>query len=62
MGKIVRREFVGNRYLFFLLCLFGITIPLAIIYLLEATVTIETEMDDPEKFMVALREGKVGRK
>jgi hypothetical protein len=61
MGKIVRREFVGSRLVFFLLCLFGITLPFAIIYLLEATVTIEDEMEDPEKFMMALREGKVGR-
>lgn len=61
MSKIIRREFVGSRLLFFLLCLCGITIPFAIIYLLETTVTIEDEMDDPEKFMEALREGKVGR-
>jgi hypothetical protein len=62
MSKIVRREFVGSKWLFFLLCLFGITFPFAIIYLLEATVTIEDDMEDPEKFMDALRLGKVGRK
>ncbi|HEX5136745.1 MAG TPA: hypothetical protein VFY93_07230 [Planctomycetota bacterium] len=62
MGKIVRREFVGSRPLFVLLCLLGITIPFAVIYLLEATVTIEDEVEDPEKFMTALREGRVGRK
>jgi hypothetical protein len=62
MGKIVRREFVGSRLLFFLLFLLGVTLPFAIIYLLEATVTIEDEVEDPEKFMAALREGKVGRK
>jgi hypothetical protein len=62
MGKIVRRQFVGSRILFFLLCVLGVTIPFALIYLLEATVTIEDEMDDPEKFMAALGEGKIGRK
>jgi hypothetical protein len=61
MGKIVRREFVGSPLLFFLLCLLGITLPFAVIYLLEATVTIEDEMEDPEEFMAALRERRVGR-
>lgn len=62
MGKIVRREFVGSRLLFSVLFLLGITLPVAIIYLLEATVTVEDEMENPEEFMTALRQGKVSRK
>jgi len=61
MSKIVRREFIGNKLLFWLLAILGITLPFAIIYLLEATVTIEDDMEDPEKFMDALRAGKVAR-
>jgi hypothetical protein len=61
MGKVIRHEFVGSKLLFFLLCLLGITIPFAIVYLIEGTVTVEDEMQDPEKFMTAFREGKVGK-
>jgi len=60
VGKIIRREFVGSRPLFLLLCLLGITLPFAILYLLEGTVTIEDEIEDPEAFMAALRAKRVG--
>ncbi len=52
-------EVVGNRWLLFLLFILGITIPFAILYLLEATVTVETEIDNPEEFMDSLRKRKI---
>ena len=61
MGKIIRREFTGSRILFWLLVVLIVTIPFAIIYLLESLVTVESQMNEPEKFMAALREGRVAR-
>lgn len=61
MGKIIRREFLGSRIVLTLLCLTGIGIPIAIIYLIEATVTIEEEVEDPSDFTEMLRAGKLGR-
>ena len=62
MGKIVRHEFLGSRFLFILLCLTGIGIPAAVLYLIKATVTIEEELDNPTEFLEAFRAGKVVRK
>ncbi len=62
MGKIVRHEFLGSRILFTLLCLTGIGIPAAVVYLIESTVTIEEELDNPTEFLEAFRAGKVSHK
>lgn len=51
MDKIIRKEFTGNRLFFFLLCLTGIGIPIAMLYLMEATITIETNVEDAEEFL-----------
>ena len=58
MGKIVRHEFIGNQYFFLFLCLSGIFIPLAILYLMGATVTVEENIEDPTKFLMEYRAGK----
>ncbi len=58
MSKIIRYEFMGNWLLFWLLCITGIGIPFAILYLLNGTLRIEDEMADPEKFVSAFRAGK----
>ncbi len=55
MAKIIRREFLGSRLLFCLMCLPGITIPYAIVYLLEGIVTIEDEIEDPDALIATLR-------
>ena len=55
MGKIIRREFIGNRFIFWLLCFSGIGIPMAILYLLECTVTIEEAIESPNEFIEGLR-------
>ena len=51
MSKIIRREFMENPVLFCILCLSVIGIPLAFIYLLNGTLTIVTEVDEPEEFV-----------
>jgi hypothetical protein len=52
---------MGSRIILTFLCLTGIGIPVAIIYLIEATVTIEEEVDDPSDFTEKLRAGILGR-
>ncbi len=59
MPKIVRYEFMGSSLAFWLLCATGVFIPVAILYLLNSTVRIEHEMDDPEKFIAEFRAGKL---
>ncbi len=59
MGKIVRHEFLGSRLLVLLLCLTGIGIPLAVIYLIEGFVTVEEEVADPTAFLEAYRKRNV---
>lgn len=61
MAKIVRREFVGSRLLLFFLFIIPLCFPFAIIYLIESTVTVEEEMENPTAFLEAFRAGKVGR-
>jgi len=58
MSKIIRYEFMGNWLLFWVLCITGIGIPFAILYLLNGTLRIEDEMADPEQFVSAFRAGK----
>jgi hypothetical protein len=55
MSKIVRYEFMGSWLYFWLLCISGIGIPVAILYLLNGTLRIEDEMTDPEQFVSAFR-------
>jgi hypothetical protein len=59
MSKVIRNEFMGNWLLFSFLCITLIGIPLALLYLLTGTIRIETEMEDPEQFVVAYRTGRL---
>jgi len=61
VSRIVRYEFMGSTLVFWLLCLTGVLIPFAIIYLVNGTLRIETEVDDPEAFVEAFRSGKPGK-
>lgn len=58
MSKIIRYEFMGSYLLFWFLCITGIGIPIAILYLLNGTLRIEHEIADPEQFVSAFRAGK----
>ncbi len=58
MGKIVRYEFLGSPMLFWLMCSTLIGIPMAILYLIGATVGIEESLDDPTGFLEKYRSGE----
>jgi hypothetical protein len=59
MSKIVRFEFLGKRWLFWLLFVTGIGIPYALLYLLEGTVRVDEKMENPSEFLEAFRTGKL---
>ena len=58
MPKIVRYEFMGSWPIFWILCVSIFGIPAAILYLLTGTLRIEHEVEDPEEFVSAFRDGK----
>ncbi len=58
-NRIVRYEFMGSPLIFTLLCLTGLLIPFAVIYLVNGTLRIEHEMNDPEAFVVKFRSRKL---
>ena len=51
MSKIVRYEFLGSRWVFLLLCLTGIGIPLGVLYLLESLAVVHEDLQDPTEFL-----------
>jgi hypothetical protein len=55
MASIVRYEFLGNMYLFWVLCMTVLGIPMGLIYLITSTVRIENEIEDPEEFIAQFR-------
>ncbi len=62
MSKIVRYEYMGSWFYFWLCCITVIGIPLAILTLINGTVRVEDEMEDPEAFLAAFRAGKIARR
>jgi len=56
MGKIVYHEFLGSRLLLMILALSVVGIPLAVIYVLENTVTVEESFESPSEFLDTQRE------
>jgi hypothetical protein len=59
MSKIVRYQFMGSWLLFWVLCITGIGIPFAILYLLNTTIRLDSEVGDPEKFVQQYHAGKL---
>ena len=59
MSKVVRYEFIGNLALFWLMCVTVILIPAAIVYMVDNTVRIDTDMVDPEKFLKNYKAKKI---
>ena len=59
MSKIVRYEFMGSWFWFWLWCVTIVGIPVALLSLINGTVRVEDDMDDPEAFLSAFRSGKV---
>jgi hypothetical protein len=58
MSNVVRYEFMGSWVLFWFLFITGIGMPFAILYLLDGTLRLQTDVDDPEKFVEAYRRAK----
>ena len=54
-SKIVRYEFLGSRFWFWTLFILGITLPLAILYLIGCTVRIDEELENPSEFLAQHR-------
>ena len=59
MSKIVRHEFMGSWLFFWLLCITILGIPLAILYFVNSTVRVETELENPEVFLSEYRAGRI---
>ena len=61
MSKVVRYQFMGSWFLFWLLFVSGIGLPFALLYLLNTTIRLDSELTDPEEFMEAYRTGKLAK-
>lgn len=59
MSKVVRYEFLGSWLLVWLASVTVIGIPIAVLYLITQTVRVDTDLEDPEAFVAAWRDGKV---
>ncbi len=58
MSKIVRYEFTGNWFLFWLACITVVGIPIAVLYLINGTVRVDEELSEPNRFLEEFRSGK----
>jgi len=58
MDKVTRYEWQGSGIMLVLLCLLGITIPLAVMYFMTHLLRIETQVADSEKLSEFLRARK----
>ncbi|MBZ5593430.1 MAG: hypothetical protein LAP39_14400 [Acidobacteriia bacterium] len=59
MSRIVRHEFMGSWIYFWLFCISGFLLPIAILYLINGTIRVEVELEDPEQFVEDFRSGKL---
>jgi hypothetical protein len=55
MATISRYEFMGSWLYFWALCISGVGLPLAFLYLLNGTVRVEEQVEDSERVLRALR-------
>jgi hypothetical protein len=55
MAKITRYVCVGNYWIFTLMCLTIVGIPGAILYLVNTTMAIEDEVEDPDEYVEFVR-------
>lgn len=51
VDRIRRRHFEGSWLIFWLMCVTGIGIPFAILYLVDSTIEIEYPIEDAEAFL-----------
>lgn len=55
MDKITRYEWQGSGIVLVLLCIFGITIPLAVVYFMTHLLRVETEVANADNLSEFLR-------
>lgn len=58
MDKVTRYEWQGSGVILVLLCLPGISIPLAVVYFMTNLLRVETQVADGEKLTEFLRQRK----
>lgn len=61
MAKIIRYQFMGSMLVFWFLCITGIGIPIAILYLINGTIRLEDEVLDPERFVEEYKAGALSK-
>jgi hypothetical protein len=61
MATISRYQFMGSWLYFWLLCITGVGIPLAVLYLLTGTIRIEEQVADADRLLDALADGRKAR-
>ena len=59
MSKIVRYRFMGSWLWFWLLCVSGIGLPLAVLYLLTGTIRLDSDVDNPDQIVEDLYKSKL---
>jgi hypothetical protein len=55
MATISRYEFMGSWLYFWLLCITGVGLPLAFLYLVNGTIRVEEQVEDAEGVLRSLR-------
>ena len=58
MDKVTRYEWHGSGVILMILCLLGVTLPLAVVYYMTNLLKIETQVADGEKLAEFLRARK----
>ncbi len=58
MDKVTRYEWNGSGVILVILCLLGVTLPLAVVYYMSHLLKIETQVADGEKLAEFLRARK----
>lgn len=57
MGKLIRCEFLGNKLVLLILCIF--LFPLGIVYFLQCAVIVEEQMEKPSEFLEKWKSGEI---
>ena len=61
MEKIVRIQFMGNWIIFWLLCISIVGVPMAILYFVNSSMKIDSEVPDAEEFVKQFRSRRFKR-
>jgi hypothetical protein len=61
VSRIVRYEFMGSWLFLWVCCVTIVGIPIAVLYLLNGTIRIEEDVNDPERLAAYLRSCRSGK-